>query len=198
MSWSGGVEEEDEANCIRRRMTAGQLQHSRLLKQRSAARQKKTAQVKGSTTPLRASRGRLTLLEEKHPKEPTRKDYVLEAAERALGVQSRARAVPGEHAQSLDEALCDFADTKYLKGEQCDCGTKLLAAVTHNWYQFGRHGSKRFPRFQRVLRSWRRVAPTATRDPIAWLVCCGLIGALTWKGWQEEALFVTLLFDTYT
>ena len=194
-NWMKGDEEEDEASCIRRRTTAGQLQHARLLKQRRAARRQRTAQVKGSTTPLRASQGKLTLLEEKHPKEPTRKDYSRRLTE--FLEFSRVHELSLETTQSLDEALCDFADTKYLEGEQCDCGTKLLAAVTHHWHQFGRRGSQRLPRFQRVLRSWRRVAPTATRDPIAWLVCCGLIGALTWKGWQEEALFITLIFDTY-
>jgi hypothetical protein len=134
-------------------------------------------------------------LEEKHPREPTRRDYSRRLDE--FLEFSRVHGLSLETTQGLDEALCDFADTKYLEGEQCDCGTKLLAAVTHCWVQFGRHGSQRLPRFQRVLRSWKRVAPTATRDPIAWLICCGLIGALAWNGWQEEALFITLLFDTY-
>ena len=172
------------------------------VRERERQRKRGRAQMRATASglpldsiPLKAHRGQLSVLEEKCPGQSTRRDYARRLS--AFSEFCAEHALSTESLDLLDAALVDYSDVLYLKGEQVDSGSKLMAAVVHSLPRLGKNGDSRLPRFLRVLRSWKRVAPTPTRDPISWLVTCGIVGALVRMEEQSMALFVLVLFDTY-
>ena len=139
-----------------------------------------------------ASSGRLSVLEQKSPGPPTRKDYAKQL-DKFLEFCTENGLVT-DSVNELDLALTDYADVLYLEGEQVDAGCKLLAAVVYQFPNLGRHGDQRLPRFQRALRAWKRFAPTPSRDPIPWLIVCGIIGCMVRRGSTSHAAMVLRLF----
>lgn len=119
-----------------------------------ATRRKLVAGLKGAEPPLFVMKGGLSLLENKCPAEATRTDYAKRL--HAFWEFSLKVGWVVTDVDSLDMALCDFADKLYLEGAQVDAGSKLMAVVVHHWPRLGRNGDMRLPRMLRVLKSWKR------------------------------------------
>ena len=144
-------------------------------KKRRAKIRQADCQADPAAPPLRASKGLRSILEGKKPGPLVQADYTRRLT--SFSEFCRKHVLPKAEAKQLDIALCDYSDKLYLEGEQHDHGSKLLAALIWDNPELGAWGTWRIPRFHRVLRSWARFAPTGVRDPIAYLVACGIIGA---------------------
>ena len=174
---------------------SGQRKKQIAEKKRARARLRRHAAGVSKTTPLLASQGELTVLEQKCPGPPTRRDYENRLA--TFHDFCRKHKLDVEMPEDLDTAACDFCDFQFLQGEQADCGTKLLAALVHRTPELAKASGRALPRLARVLKSWRKFAPTPTRDPLPWLVTVGIAMQMAHNNFFEGALMVVLLFDTY-
>lgn len=132
------------------------LQREKLATERSH-RRRREAKLGLEGRPLLALAGEQTVLEQKHPSRPVVRDYSNRLAKFSAFVSEVGHSE--ETPEELDDALADYADYLFLAGRQSDWGYKLKAALEHRKPEFGKFGTKRLPRFQKILKSWQRFAP---------------------------------------
>lgn len=192
-SWETEVEEQARlvADCMRLR----KRQADQKLKESRSKKRQRMCGVDVKCFKPQASSGAITLLEGIHPKEATRRDYLKRLTE--FLEFAREWRLEVHTAQGLDAALADYVDLQYLRGEQGTGGTKLWAALRHARPELGRAAANRLPRFMRAVRTWSRVSPGQSREPLPSVVRSGIESALLSQGWWEEALFVALGFEGY-
>lgn len=163
----------------------------RVLRKRAKAAKRQEKHVRK----LRAAVGDVGLLESLAVGAGTRADYARRrnafytfAAKMGLSISSEP---------DLDIALCEYGDARYLDGEACDVGLKLLSALEEVHPVQQRKGWMHLPRFRRSLKGWRKAAPTGTRLPVTeecmWAVC----GELLCRGLPDMALANALQFSAY-
>ena len=107
-------------------------------------------------------------------------------------------------AHMLDARIVQFFDYLYLEGRAASSGEKLIAAVMMFLPDYHARGRLPLPRAGRALRGWRRLAPTKTRRPLPWAVCCAVamqimaeatVACLPYG--PEAALLWIVMVDTY-
>ena len=140
-------------------------------------------------------RGEKTLLEHASIKEPARKDYYRKLEGFYAFVVKYELTIRSE--ESLDAALCEYAEHLFLDGEDSHYGQKLQAALEYDRPEFSREGRLALPRFKRALKGWRKLAPTQTRLPMPEMLKSCVSAIFLQMGWKEEALYNEVTFSTY-
>ncbi len=173
------------------REVAGSKRLRTLLAKRSKARRRK----QHGTWKLRASVGDETLLETISTSGQILLDY-----RRRLNLfwdfaDRNGLKLAGD--RSFDNAAADWSDLEFLSGEGFHVGEKLLAALK-KWALVHRDtGCLQLPRFEKVLRSWRKNSPAAARLPMPEEFMWIIVGILGWAGHAEEVLYHATLFECY-
>ena len=144
---------------------------------------------------LRASVGLRSVLEELAVQPATSKDYHRRLDE-FWGFAARHRLrvkTPDE----LDVALVEYADSMFLDGEGFHVGEKLVAAFESRAIERTSDGVLRAPRFRKVIKSWKKNAPSQSRLPMPEVFMWAVAGLLLARGHKEMSLYSVGLYSTY-
>ena len=97
----------------------------------------------------------------------------------------------------IDEAVVQYMNWCFLRGQQkCD-GEKLVAALMAVCPRFGRGGDRHLPRTLRALKGWRRLAPGRTRTAHPWMVWAAVAARMIEHGQMAMGLYVIIAFWAY-
>ena len=150
--------------------------------------------LKKFSTTLRASVGRLGILETismgKARVDYSRRVNVL------LDFMARHRLAM-KPPEALDCALADYCDFAYLAGENAEHGDKLKAALSALLPRFVPPGATALPRFARTLKGWRKAAPSFSRQGHPEGCTFAVCGVLFRRQVPAMALYLATMLSTY-
>ncbi len=173
------------------RTVTGAKKARQLLTKRARARRRQSQH----TFRLRASLGQNTILENLSAAPTTLADYRKRVGSFLAFLD--LHRLPHATDRHFDLATSDWADLGFLSGEGYEAGEKLLAAMGRWALQHRDSGVLQLPRFLKVLRSWKKNAPRASRLPMPeefmWVIC----GTLGYANLVSMALYHAILFSTY-
>ena len=97
----------------------------------------------------------------------------------------------------LDAKAVSYCDHRFLEGKGVGAGSTLLAGLQFSMPDVSRNGWLHVPRFGRALKGWSRLAPTATRQPLPWMVCAAIAHSLLEMASIAHCLAWLLMVDCY-
>ncbi|CAK0801682.1 unnamed protein product [Prorocentrum cordatum] len=140
--------------------------------------------------------GGLTTLEQESITQKTRQDYA-RRLER-FDVFCKTHGLTTASDDELEEAVVEYMELQFSRGEPSNSGAKLLAAIGHRDPRLHHAGRLlKLPRVARALQGWRRLVPPLTRAPAPWAAVAAIAVALIYRGQRRAALGVVLAADAY-
>ncbi|CAK0819174.1 unnamed protein product, partial [Prorocentrum cordatum] len=140
--------------------------------------------------------GGLTTLEQESITQKTRQDYS-RRLER-FDVFCKTHGLTTASDVELEEAVVEYMELQFSRGEPSNSGAKLLAAIGHRDPRLHHAGRLlKLPRVARALQGWRRLVPPLTRAPAPWAAVAAIAVALIYLGQRRAALGVVLEADAY-
>ena len=144
----------------------------------------------------RVGTGGLTTLETESITPKTRQDYERRLAR--FGDFCKLHGLETMGDADLEEAVVEYMDLLFSRGEPSNSGAKLLAAIGHRDPRLHHAGRLlKLPRVARALQGWRRLVPPVTRAPAPWAAVAAIATALVHSGQRRAALGVVLAADAY-
>ncbi|CAK0897361.1 unnamed protein product, partial [Prorocentrum cordatum] len=140
--------------------------------------------------------GGLTTLEQESITQKTRQDYS-RRLER-FDVFCKTHGLTTASDVELEEAVVEYMELQFSRGEPSNSGAKLLAAIGHRDPRLHHAGRLlKLPRVARALQGWRRPVPPLTRAPAPWAAVAAIAVALIYLGQRRAALGAALAADAY-
>lgn len=140
-------------------------------------------------------RSDLTLLEHAAIGAQCRKMYAQEIEE--FKRYGDPRGLDFQDASLLDRLLVDYMNKMYLKGLQSYKADRLIAAVLHNYPDYGRNGSRNLPRVWRAIKGFRKLCPGKSRLAYPLAVWCAIATRMKQLGRLRMALFLVVAISSY-
>ena len=109
-------------------------------------------------------------------------------------IQWAGGSVPSEDAQAMGWLLAEFLDELFFQGEQLAVGTKMLAAILHEWPRLGRGVRNSLPLARQALQGWKRLNPSRARLPLHWRIAFSIADLMLDKEEPWGALGVVVAF----
>ena len=140
--------------------------------------------------------GGLTTLEQECITQKTRQDY--ERRLQRFDGFCKTHGLGTANDVELEEAVVEYMELQFSRGEPSNSGAKLLAAIGHRDPRLHHAGRLlKLPRVARALQGWRRLVPPLTRAPAPWVAVAAIAVALIHLGQRRAALGVVLAADAY-
>jgi len=136
----------------------------------------------------------LTFLEESQVAPVTAADY-----RRRLAHFQRWTAdnvLPIDSPANLELAVLRYLEVLFFDGELVHEALRLMAALVFLRPDV-QQGAKNLPRALGAVKGWRRLAPSASRLPLPWPVCCLMSTWMMRQGHVAEARRTVLMFAVY-
>ena len=97
----------------------------------------------------------------------------------------------------VDTRMVEHAHYLFRKGFHVSVAEKFGAAFVDKHIIFGKHGSRKIPRFWKSLKGDRKRAPGRSRKPKTWPEVAALANLLALQGLYMEAVFLLTLWGGY-
>ena len=137
----------------------------------------------------------LSFLEKTAVKSTCQKDYVRRIQLFVEWCRLRHQSWSSDH--GLDNSLCLLGDEMFFKGDSVEEMSKLVSALKHFVPAISARGQGGLPRINRVLTSWRRLAPSSQRLPLPLVALCAMMAVAVARGKLEDAIRWFVQFRTY-
>jgi hypothetical protein len=142
-----------------------------------------------------SSRPPLSILEEAAVRPATRLQYITQLRLFRDWCQWTGR--DWSNPQELDSILVEYFTSLYQDGLHRVAGGTTLAAIKHFLPTFGIDASCRFPRADRALKGWAKLAPGAQRLPLPRVAVFAIAGWLMSQNLHQMATFIMIAFTCY-
>lgn len=134
-----------------------------------------------------------TMLELESVSAPTRVRY----AEALRQLMALVPCLDPHKEGALDGSLCDYFQDSFLKGELCNRGETMMAAIMFTYPQYLKGGLTKLPRAWRALKGWKRLVPPRSRRPIPRATWCAVASRLVARREYDMAVWVLIAVSSY-